>query len=259
MVPTMYDMVEASYQGKDIDTMGEAIPTFIVMLEGMIPMSPKNQDLLTLVAQLNALYGMAFIETEDPERAKILYDRAVELGQRALKHNKKFRKALEQKKKWRVAVQYLEEDDVPAIFWTLLAWGLKLQISLDDPNALFDLPKVTALLNRIMELDETYFFGTPHLLQGAIYTLLPSMAGGGPEKAQASFDRLFEISGGRYLLGHVYYAQTYAVLVKDKALFESELQFVLDTPADVLPEMPVANYMAKRAARDLLAKEDELF
>ncbi|MBI4209768.1 MAG: hypothetical protein HY538_08710 [Deltaproteobacteria bacterium] len=259
LVPSMYDMIETSYQGKDSATVGEALPTFIVLMEGMVGMSPKNQELLALAGQLNAFYAMGFMEQQDPKRAIRLYERGVELGMEALKRNKKFRNSLARGDKFREATPYLKKDDLLPAFWTLMAWALLLQLKLDDPKALFDLPKVTALLNRVMELDDTYFFGAPHLLQGALYTILPAMAGGGPDKAQAEFGKLFAISGDRFMLGHVYYAQNYATLIKDKALFESELQLVLDTPSEVLTEMPIANEMAKDLARKLLAKKDELF
>ena len=48
-------------------------------------------------------------------------------------------------------------------------------MSKDDPQAIFDLGKVKAMMNRVLELDEGFFFGSAHLFFGSVYGSLPKM------------------------------------------------------------------------------------
>lgn len=54
-------------------------------------------------------------------------------------------------------------------------------------------------------------------------------------------------------------AQSYAVQVQDKSLFESSLKTVEDASIDILPEQRLVNAIAKEKAKALLAKENDLF
>ncbi|GAG59489.1 unnamed protein product, partial [marine sediment metagenome] len=51
-------------------------------------------------------------------------------------------------------------------------------LNLDNPRAIFDLPKVEALMKRVLELDETYYFAGAHLFFGSLFAARPAMFGG---------------------------------------------------------------------------------
>ncbi len=57
----------------------------------------------------------------------------------------------------------------------------------------------------------------------------------------------------------LYYARTYAVAIQDQPLFESMLKKVEDASPDIFPEARLANIIAKKKARKLLARSNELF
>jgi hypothetical protein len=57
----------------------------------------------------------------------------------------------------------------------------------------------------------------------------------------------------------VLYARTYAVETQDRSLFQALLNRVVEAPPDLLPEQRLANTVAQKRARQLLARAEELF
>ncbi|UCD83709.1 MAG: hypothetical protein JSU92_10475 [Deltaproteobacteria bacterium] len=260
MVPTFGDLTGAAYKQVDTEILRHGMPFTIILIDGLLELSPNNRDLLVIAAQAYGGYPTAFIdEDEDPERAKRLYVKGRDYGLRALKLNKKFRKTLEEGKRFREAVQYLDEKYIPAMFWTAQNWAAWLSLSTKNVSALFDQPKIIALMERVMELDDTYYYGGVHLFYALYYANMPPMAGGGMDKAQAEFDKVFEFAGENFLMANFFYAQYYAAPLRDEALFDRELKKVLETPSDVEPELTFMNEVAKLKAKKLLNKKNRIF
>ncbi len=132
-------------------------------------------------------------------------------------------------------------------------------LSLDQPEALADVSKVEALMQRTLDLDETYHYAGPHLLLGIFYGSRTPLLGGNPDKARQHFEKNMELTEGKYLLTPLLYARTVAVQTQDRALFDRLLTRVKETPAAGLPEQRLANEVAKRKAKHLAEKADELF
>ena len=78
-------------------------------------------------------------------------------------------------------------------------------------------------------------------------------------KAQQHFLAALKFGQGKFLMSYVYYANYYARNALDKDLFVSTLQTVLDTPADISPELTLLNTVAKQKAKDLLKHKEEYF
>src|SRR3569832_2944314 len=94
--------------------------------------------------------------------------------------------------------------------------------------ALAELPKVTAMLQRVVALDDAYEHGEAQLYLGILFSQLPPALGGRPEEGKAHFDKAIEYSHGRNLLAKVEYARNYARLVFDRVLHDRLLREVLD-------------------------------
>ena len=114
-------------------------------------------------------------------------------------------------------------------------------------------------MKRVVELDEKYHYGGPHLALGGFYGSRTKTLGGDPEKARFHFERSLELNQRKFLLTQLVYAKIYAVQSQDKKLFKSLLKEVLGAPQNTLPEQRLANEIAKMKARDLLEMADELF
>lgn len=257
--PILNDMIRVAYKHNDPELIREAIPSALLILDGLLETDPDNYDILVLASQGYSGYAMAFVEDNDPERAKKLYLRGKEYGLRAMRLSKKFRKAMDINQPFEEALKKLDKEFVPAMFWAVSNWAGYINLSRKDTSALFDIPYVTALMDRLRELNPDYFYGGVYLLYAVYYANQPALTGGGPEKALAEFERAKKAGNGKFLLTHVMFARYYAAQIKDEALFDAELKKVLETPSDVLPDAVFMNEVAKIKAKNLIKRRDEFF
>jgi len=256
--PLFQDMIQQVQQGDDIQLLREGLPAMLILVDGLLVETPDNGPLLVLASQANMAFAMGFIEQEDPERASRIYWKGKQYGMRALVRNRRFARALEEGQGYAQAAAHLTRKDLPALFWTANNWAGWLNLNLRDTKALFDQPKILALMQRALELDGSYYYGGPHLFFATYYANLPQIMGGSAEKSRKEFEEAMRVSGGRFLMADVFLAEFYAPLVLDQDLFESTLQRVLDAPPDIDPDIRVMNELAKERARRLLEKKDEM-
>lgn len=252
--------VVALYEETDLVLAEHALASDIKLLEGMIKGDPENSHLLMLTTQAIAGYALGFAEDDFPERAKALYLRARNYAARVLIQSDfnltEENLLLEQ---YQQNVSMLENDDIDALFWAAFSWAGWINLSLDNPQAFVDLPKVEALMNRVLDIDSTYYHGAALLFFGGIWGTKPRMLGGDPEKAKMYFDKNLEITKGNFLLSYVYYAKYYAAKILDEDLFRKYLKIVKETPEDVLPGEQFLNAIAKKKAEFLLSKTEDIF
>ena len=251
----------AIFEESDLQFAEQAIPANVTLIEALYRAKDMDDDhLALLLTQAYTGYALAFVEDVDPERAKVLYKRARDYGLTVLKKNKRFRAAFEEDpEQFQNAVSTFSKDDVPIIFWTANAWGNLVKLSLADPAVLGDLHKVNALMEYVLRADERYYYGSAHLFFGTMFATTPKSLGGKPDSAKVHFDKCLAIGAQKFLLPYVFLAQSYAVQMQDKALFESSLKIVEEASIDILPEQRLVNAVAKRKAKALLAKVDDLF
>jgi hypothetical protein len=126
-------------------------------------------------------------------------------------------------------------------------------------EALAELPRVELMMQRVLELDEGFNYGSPHLFMGIWFASRPKVAGGDLRKSQEHFLKAIELGEGKFLMAYVYYANYYARQALDKDLFISTLQKVLKTPADILPDLTLLNTVAKKQAKELMSRVEEYF
>lgn len=250
----------AIYEETDLILAEQALASNIKLLEGMIKGDPENCHLLMLTTQAIAGYVLGFVEDDAPDRAKKLYLRARDYAARVLVQSDfnltEENLLLEQ---YQQNVALLENDDIDALFWAAFSWAGWINLSLDNPQAFVDLPKVEALMNRVLEIDSTYYHGSALLFFGGIWGTKPKMLGGDPEKAKQYFDKNLEITKGNFLLTYVYYAKYYAAKTLQEDLFKKFLNIVKETPEDVLPGEQFLNAIAKKKADFLLSKSEDIF
>lgn len=258
MVPVLEKTVEAVYRDQDLVTVEKGMPGNLLLLRGMCESSPGNRDLWTMGAQLYFYYSMGFVEDEDPERAKLLYLQGLSMGRSQLDRLDWFRPDRDIDA-FAKGLQKAEKDDVPLLFWTLANWVSWINLSMNEPAAIADLPVVEAALARVLELDPTFFRGMPYAFFGTLQATKPVLLGGKPEQARAAFEKAFETSGRRLLFFQALYAQSYCRQTLDQEGFRAVLQEVLDAPADLDPEYRLLNEVAKRRAKRLLEYEDDWF
>lgn len=188
--------VSAMNRETDIELARASIPANLKMLEALLFLDPGNAAFRTQAAMGFHGYALGFVEATDPARARDLYRRALDhalvalvdagVSQSTLKGDAA---ALER------ALAKLDARALPALFWTASAWGKWIELQLDDPARLAELPRVEALMRRVLALDEGYYYGGAHLFFGAYYGGRAPMFGGDFARAARHFDRAAELNG----------------------------------------------------------------
>jgi hypothetical protein len=257
--PLLKDLVDKVMTLESASLAEEGLPGQLLLISALVEFSPKNDQLLAVACQGYTSYGL-IVELEDPGYADELYGLAQDYGLRALRYrNVAVDEGLTEGKHLVDLNKELTKGDVFQAFWYAMASGLKTMLNLSDPYALTALGDVNSVMDRIVELDETFFYYSPHLFRAAYYALSGPMLGGGPEKAQKEFGYVFEKTQNKFLLAHAFYAQFYAAGIIDETLFDKTINYILSTPSDVLPKARLANEIAKKKALWLKAHKDRFF
>jgi predicted anti-sigma-YlaC factor YlaD len=256
----------------DPDLIADAVPFSLKLMESLLSASPKHQGLLLATASGFTQYAYAFVQQDADEmenrdftaaqaaraRAKRLYIRARDYGLRGLAtRHKDFGAALRAHP--REAVRVTKKDDVPLLYWTAAAWGAAVSLSKDDPNLVADQPVFEALIDRALELDESFDHGAIHGFLISYESARQGASGDPNERARAHFERAVALTDGQSASPFVSYAEAVAVAKQDRAEFQSVLERALAIDPDSKPEWRLANLIMQRRARWLLSMEDDLF
>jgi hypothetical protein len=220
---------------------------------------PNNDQLLIAAAQGYSSYASVFVEDQDREYAKLLLGKGRQYALRSLElrgFKEPVQRPLDDFKK---ALKSLGKKDMPYLFWSAACWANWISLNLDSMEALAELPRVEAMMQRALEIDEGFYYGGPHLFMGIWFASRPKVAGGDLHKAQSHFLKALDLGKGKFLMAYVYYANFYARHALDKDLFVSTLQTVLAAPVDAVPELTLLNTVAKNKAEELLGHVKEYF
>lgn len=252
------DLTEALLENPDPETVEAGLPSYLLVADGIIHNNPDDEDRLMAGAELYNAYAGIFVK--DRERAKRLTARARQYAELAMCEYRK--KLCDLPKlpfeKFQKRLTLVEQKHLPFLYGLASTWAGWIQARADNWEAIAELPKVKAALERVVELDETYRNGQAHLYLGVIGALLPPALGGKPEEGRAHFERALELTQGRDLMVKVEYARRYARLVYDRPLHDRLLKEVLEASV-IAPGLTLSNTLAQRTARELLADADKYF
>ena len=253
------NVANSANKQSDLRVIREGMPAYLMLIDGMVEAVPDNERLLITAAQAYASFASAFVEDTDTEYARTLYEKAKKYALGALELRGLKNPVYKPFDAFEEALNRLGKEDVPYMFWTATCWGSWIQLSLDSMAAVAELPRVEALMKRVLVLDEQFYFGGPHLFMGIWFASRPKMAGGDLTRARYHFQKALEFSQGKFLMTQVYYADQYARKTFDKKLFVATLQSVLETPADIIPKLTLLNTVAHKKAKELLEQVDSYF
>lgn len=251
-----------------------ALPASIKTFEGFLQSGKDNANLLELTAMGYASYGLVALEdqwerAEDmsdeadvlAKRARNMYLRAHGYGLQLLELNHPGFTAAYEKGREHLdgALKQLGREDLPGLLWSAMPLFLAVNISRDDVTMVAKVPQAKALVVRLVELDPAFYNAAGHMILGALYGSVGKMMGGDPEKSKKHFEQALLLTKRRFLLVQVMYAQTLAVQLQDRALFDKLLEEVKKAKLSIFPGQALANVLAKRKAGRLVAKADEFF
>jgi tetratricopeptide (TPR) repeat protein len=244
----------------DLELARASIPANLKMIEALLLADAGNAAYRVQAAMGFYGYALGFVESADPERATALYQRARDHALAALEQAGVTQAVftgdpagLQQ------ALARLDARAVPALFWTASAWAKWIELQLDDPARLDELPRVELLMQRALALDESYYHGGAHVFFGVYYGARAPMFGGDYARAAQHFDRAAALSQNRLLMVEVYRARYLLRQMGDRAAFHATLKRVLEAPADGDPDLNLANALARKEAAELLTHEEDWF
>jgi len=257
--PVVKAMNIALNKNCDIDLMRDSMPFGLYSISGLIDISPKNKEFLTNGAHGYFGYAFAFVEDENPERAKRIYIKARDYGLRAIYKNKYHEILNAPANDFSSHIQKIRKRDITPLFWTTLSWLSYIRLNLSDVKVFLELPKAEALANKLMELDENYFFASPHVIMACYYAAQPEITGGNPAKAKEHFEKAIKLSDEKFLMHYLYYAKFYAVRVQDRQLYIKLLKHVMNAPEDILDGYCSLTNICKAKAKIMLENVDDFF
>ena len=250
----------------------EALPFALKTMETLLQSAPKNKKLLIGTAAGFVQYSHAFVllpadaiekvdlskARQGRDRAKRLFLRARNYGLRALELSHPG--ISEEIVKDPIAsVRNADKKDVPALYWTGLAWGSAISVAKDDMALVAELPVVSALMERALELDESWQNGAIHEFFIIFDASRSKVEGGGIDKAEKHFQRAMALNKGQSISPIVSLAESVCVKQQDRRRFESLLKQVLDFDAEQYPQYRLSNILARQKAKILLEDIDDLF
>lgn len=243
---------------EDPELVREALPAYLLLMDSMVESGSDNPATLSAAAQLYAAYGAALVD--DPERAKILTQRARSYGVRALCAAESQACDLDAKDfdQYVAAVESVGKKDVEALYSYSLASLAWIRSNSGDFNALADLPKIEVALKQVMALEPGELAASTSMYLGILNTLRPAALGGDPEAGRAWFEQGIELSQGRDLSIKVEFARGYARLLYERELHDQLLNEVLVAEVEQ-PDLTLFNLLARDQAILLLASADDYF
>lgn len=256
----------------DPELVKAAVPFSLKLMESLLAESPRHRGLLTAAASGFTQYAYAFVEQESDElrktdlsrsrelraRAKKLYLRARDYGLRGLTLCRKdFVPALEADP--RAAVAKLTAADVPLLYWTAAAWVAAVTADKTDALLIGDLPKVDAMLERALELDERFEHGALPALMIAYETVRQGVDGDPYVRAEQRFRRALELSEGKLAGPYVSLAESVCIATENRERFVQLLGAALAIDPGAAPDSRLANVIMQDRARWLNEHVDDYF
>ena len=254
----------------DPEFVRQAAPSTLKMVEMLLDESPSHAGLLMTACSGFAQYAYAFLQSDadaaDPAsavakelraRGAAMYDRARGYCVRALEvRHPGVGRALRSDAK--TALAPMTAADVPALYWTGVAWGGALTLADNQLARIGELATVRALFSRALQLDDIWDGGAIHEAMIALESL-PPLLGGSPARAKEHFDRAVALSNGQSAFAYVTMATGVAQPARDKREFERLLTAAIAIDVSKRPSLRLANLIAQRRARSLLSQINRLF
>ena len=259
----------------DPELVKAAVPFGLKTMEGLLEEKPEHEGLLVSVASGYTQYCYAFVQQEADaaemagrnaearagrQRARHLYLRARDYGLRGLEvRHAGLAARLRALKDLDAALAVATKEDVPLLYWTAASWASAIASGKDQMALVAQLPAPVAMMQRALALDEAFEDGAVHEFFVAYQASRSAAQGGGPEVARRHYQRALALSKGRKLGQKLNYAESVLVQTQDRAEFVRLLREVLQADAGAEPRFRLANVLAQRRARLLLAHVEDLF
>lgn len=214
--------------------------------------APEDYAVWARLARVCYLVGH-YVE-KSPEARDALLIQGEDAAKHALNLVPGYRAEMQASGSEKKAAAKVGRDGLDALYW----YSVDLGLYIADKNIFVKLAnksKLEAFNRRILEVDENFFYGAAHRFFGALPTKVP---GGDLQESKSEFLKAVAIAPD-YFATRTLFAELYATKAKDKAVFQSQLEYVIKGDPDKLPEVAPENRYEQGIARDLLARTRDYF
>jgi hypothetical protein len=243
----------------DLELLQDGAPSLLLLLDGLIASDPKNKRLLMTATKAFGAYATVLYEEGQVERAVNMSIKSQKYGINLLEQlpglkniNDKTLAEID------LSLEKISRGKAEDLFWGAYGWAIWIQYQNGAPAAMVDLPIVEKIMLRVVELDESYYYGGAHVFLGSYYGSRPKILGGKPAKSRQHFERALVLNERKFMLTHVAYAETYARTMFDRKLYSELLTEVIEQPLTD-SDMTSSNKLAKVKAEKLIVQIDDFF
>ncbi|MFQ3577917.1 MAG: TRAP transporter TatT component family protein [Verrucomicrobiia bacterium] len=261
------------YSGDDSPLLiREATPFGLKLMETLLAENPDHTRLLLATAQGFTQYAFAFIKQDADEIEDENLDKALALRAEAKKLLLRGRdyalRALEVRypnfrdllmSDHKSALQRLEKQDVPDLYWAGAAWAAAISLAKDDADTIAELPVVDAMMTRALALDESFDDGAIHTFFIAFEMARLGDVEANAARARKHYERALALSKGQNAGLHLALAEAVCVPLEDREEFLSLLDKALRVDVDARKDLRLANTIYQHRARWLMERVDRLF
>ncbi len=257
---------------EDPELVKAAVPFSLKLMESLLAESPKHPGLLFATASGFTQYAYAFVQqdadeleekdltaaTELRNRARKLYLRARNYGLRGLEVKQHgIEKALRDNPK--AAMRAAGPDDAALLYWTAVSWAAAIAVSKDNPELVAEVPLAEALIDRALQLNESFDHGAIHAFLISYEMSRQGGEGTAEARARKHFERAVALSHGQLAGPFVSLAEAVCVQKQNAREFKMLLERALAINVEARPEWRLVNLIMQRRAKWLLGRTDDLF
>ena len=258
--PLLAPMEHSLEQQANLDLLHDGVPSLLLMLDGLLANNPHNRKLLISGTKAYSAYAVLLDQYQETEQARKCIKRGREHAQTLLASIPPLAGfAHAPPENLHNLLSKVGANDIAPLFWGGYGWAVWSRLQEGSPAGLAALTRIEPIMERVLELDESFYHGGAHIFLGALYGARPTLIGGRPKFSRAHFEKALALTERRFLPTLVTFAETYARQTFDRQLFKSLLEEVLAASLEETPHLKASNSLAKMKARDLLNRIDDFF
>ncbi|MBW2521496.1 MAG: hypothetical protein JRD64_02255, partial [Deltaproteobacteria bacterium] len=161
VVKPLLDPLTLSLQRQtDLELLQDGAPSLLLILDGLLIRDPDNRQLLMAATKAYGAYATTLYENGNIERAAAISTRARDYGIRLLNQlpglanlgSHPYGSVAD-------ALRNIPAGQVGPLFWGAYGWATWAQYQAGAPAAMADLPLIELIMLRVVELDESYYYG----------------------------------------------------------------------------------------------------
>jgi hypothetical protein len=232
----------------------ENLITSLNILKKQHQKDPANLSHLNYLSR--GYFILSFFHSSKSKDRKYYSKLGLDFGEKSLKVNKIY-KNFNKNKNYKSAIEAIKKVNISGLYWTASNLGIWLQES-DLITKLRFKNKLNLLIERVGNIDKSFYFYGYYRWKGKYFGLAPRFAGGDINKSHDFFTKAIKESP-EYLYNHLYFAKYCLTKLNKKELFIKHLNIIKNFKLKKAPRIKSENIMAKKIANEIYKKTDEYF